>query len=367
MVGRAMAIDLSKKYYVTSVDFDKNKLDALSDLPNVITVALDISDKNAIADVIKHSDIVISAVPGKLGLTTIAQIISLKKDLVDISFMPEDPSYLHSLAKENNVTVVVDCGIAPGMTNYIVGYQNEKMKIGKVEIMVGGLPAIRTFPFEYKALFSPGDVIEEYSRPARFIENGSMVVKPAMSEPEYIEVESVGTLEAFNTDGLRSLVHTMKHIPWMKEKTLRYPGHIQLIKALRAAGFFDKEPHLINGSAVIPFDVTSHILFNAWKYNEEEPEFTILRISITGSENNHLKEIIYVLHENYDPVDKISSMARTTGFTATGTADMILNGVFNEKGVFPPERIGKYPVCFEYLISYLQARGIKFKASERAV
>jgi saccharopine dehydrogenase-like NADP-dependent oxidoreductase len=367
MVGRAMAIDLSKNHYVTSIDLDKNKLDALSNRPNISTAALDIADKNVLNNVIKHSDIVISAVPGQLGLTTLTQIINLKKDLVDISFMPEDPSYLHSVAKENNVTAVVDCGIAPGMPNYIIGYQNEKMRISKVEIMVGGLPGTRTFPFEYKAPFSPGDVIEEYTRPARFIENGTMVVKPALSEPEYIEVESVGTLEAFNTDGLRSLVHTMKHIPWIKEKTLRYPGHIQLIKALKAAGFFDKNPILINGSAVIPFDLTSHILFNAWKYDEEEPEFTVLRVSITGSESNHPKEIIYDLHEKYDPADKISSMARTTGFTATGTADMILNGVFNEKGVFPPEMIGKYPVCFEYIIGYLEARGIKFKSLERGV
>jgi lysine 6-dehydrogenase len=367
MVGRAMAMDLSRKHQVTSVDVDKNALLALSHKPNIQTLILDVTDQTALAGAIHDFDLVVSAVPGFLGLQTMLQVIRQKKDLVDISFLPEDVLYLDALAKENKVTVVMDCGVAPGMPNYIAGYQNERMKIEELEYMVGGLPKIRTFPFEYKAPFSPCDVMEEYTRPARYQENGRMVVKPAMSDTEYVHFDAIGTLEAFNTDGLRSLLFTMKHIPSMKEKTLRYPGHIQLIQALKAAGFLDKQPVILNEIPVVPFDFTSRVLFQAWKLGAEDPEFTVMRVVLKGTEKGVRKEIIYELYDEFDPGEKISSMARTTGFTATGTAEMILNHKFTDKGVFPPELVGKDPACFEFIISYLQSRNIVYKVSERII
>ena len=367
MVGRAMTVDLAKKHQVTSVDVDKNALDLLPDNPNIKPAILNVTDKNALASAIKDFDLVISAVPGSIGLQTITEVIRQKKDLVDISFLPEDAMYLDTLAKENNVTVVIDCGVAPGMPNYIVGHHNERMKIDEVLCLVGGLPKIRTMPFEYKAPFSPCDVIEEYLRPARFVENGNIVIRPAMSDTEYVQFDSVGTLEAFNTDGLRSMIYTMKHIPFMKEKTLRYPGHVQIIRALKDAGFFSKEPLALNGMKVVPFDLTSQILYNAWKPAAYEPEFTVMRVILTGTEKGMNKEIIYELYDEFDISERLSSMARTTGFTATGTAEMILDGIFTEKGVFPPELVGKYPGNFEFIISYLKARKIEYAVAERNI
>jgi lysine 6-dehydrogenase len=367
MVGRAIAIDLSKKHQVAAVDLDKNALDILSKKAHVQTDLLDVTDHAALALALKDFDMVISAVPGFLGLQTMIQVIQQKKDLVDISFLPEDVLYLDSLAKENRVTVVMDCGVAPGMPNYIVGYHNEKMQIDEVTYMVGGLPKIRKFPFEYKAPFSPCDVMEEYTRPARYVENGKIVVKEAMSDTEYVHFDTIGTLEAFNTDGLRSLIYTMKHIPCMREKTLRYPGHIQLVQALKASGFLDREPIDMSGMQVIPFEFTSRILFDVWKSGPEEPEFTVMRIILKGIEKGGRKEIIYNLYDEFDTKEGISSMARTTGFTAAGTAEMILNKTFTEKGVFPPELVGRDPGCFEFILRYLQARNIAYKVTQRHI
>jgi saccharopine dehydrogenase-like NADP-dependent oxidoreductase len=367
MVGRAMAVDLSLKHQVCSTDIDKNALDQLPVNQNIKPCILDVTDSAALASIIKDSDLVISAVPGFLGLKTMIQVINQKKDLVDISFMPEDVLHLDSLAKQNNVKVIMDCGVAPGMPNYIIGYYNERMRINEVLYMVGGLPKVRTFPFEYKAPFSPCDVLEEYSRPARYVENGNMIIRPALSDPELVNFEPVGTLEAFNTDGLRSLIYTMKHIPSMKEKTLRFPGHIQLINALKVSGFLDKEPIAINGTKVTPFDFTSGILFNNWKSGPGDSEFTIMRVKLSGIQDGINKEIIYDLYDESDVRNKLSSMARTTGFTATGTAEMILNKVFNAKGVFPPELVGREPGCFEYILTYLEARNVKYKVTERII
>lgn len=360
MVGRAIAVDMSKKYLVTSVDLNENALEQLSGKDNIRTRVQDVTDPDALAGALEAHEMVISAVPGFLGFQTMIRVIKQKKDLVDISFMPEDALQLDSLAKENGVTVVMDCGVAPGMPNYMVGYHNQRMKIDQLDYMVGGLPRIREWPFEYKAPFSPADVIEEYTRPARYVENYNLIVKPAMSDAEYVHFERIGTLEAFNTDGLRSLLFTMKHIPYMKEKTLRYPGHIQLIRAMQSAGFFNKEDVKVNGVQISPLDFTSALLFRNWRLGPEEPEFTVMRVSLKGEG----KEVIYELYDENDPVEKISSMARTTGFTATGTAEMILNNTFTEKGVFPPELVGGHPGCFEFIMKYLQERNVRYDVFE---
>lgn len=367
MVGKAMAIDLSKKYKVKSVDIDQDALSFLSENYNIETGYLDVTDEKKLSAVIRNFDLVISAVPGFLGYQTMKNVILNKKNLVDISFLPEDILDLDHLAKENGVTVIMDCGVAPGMPNIIAGYHNEQMEIENFEYMVGGLPKVRSFPFEYKAPFSPCDVIEEYTRPARYVENGKMITKPAMSDTEFIEFKNVGTLEAFNSDGLRSLIYTLNNIPNMKEKTLRFPGHIQMIQALKAAGFLDTNPLKIKGKEIVPFDFTSEILFNAWKLNPDDEEFTIMRVILQGEEKNTKKEIVYDLYDEYDKEEMISSMARTTGFTATAAADMILNGVFDKKGMFPPELVGKYPVCFEYILKYLDDRDIKYVKTEKTI
>ena len=362
MVGRAMALDMSKKHKVLATDISDDALNQLKAKPSVNTLKLDVTDINALASAVGTADIVISAVPGFLGLQTMRNVIELGKNLVDISFLPEDVRFLDPMAKEKGVTVVMDCGVAPGMPNFIAGYHNEKMVIEDFEYMVGGLPVVRNFPFEYKAPFSPCDVIEEYTRPARFVENGNIVTKPAMSDPELVDFDMVGTLEAFNTDGLRSLIYTLGNVPFMREKTLRYPGHIRMVQALKASGFFETEPVEFNGTKVSPFDFTSRILFDNWKLGKEEKEFTVMRIRLKGKENGLAREIVYELYDEYDAEEKISSMARTTGFTATGTAEMILEGLFRQKGVFPPELVGKDPACFEYILRYLSARNIEYKS-----
>ncbi len=365
MVGSVMARELSKSHRVTATDINSKSLDSLGKFPEIKRVQLDVKDHEALSLAVAGADMVISAVPGFLGFHTMTEIIRLKKDLVDISFMPEDPADLDDLAVQNGVTVVTDCGVAPGMSNFIIGFHNERMQITEMECMVGGLPAERIWPFEYKAPFSPSDVIEEYTRPARFVGNGRIVIRPAMSDAEPVHFKGIGTLEAFNTDGLRSLIRTMKNIPNMREKTLRYPGHINLIRALMESGFLDREPVNINGTEVSPADFTSRILFKAWKLEDDEREFTVMRIIIRGTENQEPREIIYELYDEYDPVERITSMARTTGYTATGTAEMILGGVFAEKGVFPPELVGRHKECFDFIVNYLKERNVNYEMSVR--
>lgn len=363
LVGKAIILELCKKYKVIAVDIDKNKLQYFEKIQPVNTIQADISDVKSIQKIIKNADLVIGAVPGFLGFEFLQNVIKCGKNIVDISFFPEDPFQLDKFAKEQNVTAVVDCGVAPGMSNLILGYHNKLMKVESFECLVGGLPFERSLPYQYKAPFSPIDIIEEYTRPARIMENGKIITKPALSDAEYVDIKPIGTLEAFNTDGLRTLLKTMK-IPNMKEKTLRYPGHIEYIRVLRETGFFDKEEIQIGNMKISPIDFTSKLLFPKWKLEADEPEFTLMEITIKGIEKGKRKEYKYHLFDRFDEKTKISSMARTTGYTCTAIADLILEGKFNQKGICPPEFIGAKADCFENVISYLKDRNINYKVEK---
>jgi lysine 6-dehydrogenase len=365
MVGRAIALDLAKDYAVTAFDRDGFNLERVkSENPSINIVGTNLSLFDEYKQFLSTFDLVVTAVPGFMGYKTLEAVIDAGKNVVDISFFPEDALQLHKLAETKNVTAITDCGVAPGASNFIIGRYNEEMKISSFECYVGGLPKERKPPFQYKAPFSPVDVIQEYIRPARLVENGRIVTKPALSDRQLLTFDEVGELEAFNTDGLRSLIYTMKDIPEMKEKTMRYPGHIDLIIALKQAGFFEITPIRIEDADISPLEFTSKLLVNEWKLGPEEDEFTVMKVIIKGEQNGKQQIIEYNLLDRYDKHTKTSSMARTTGYTCNAAVNLIAKGMFTEKGVFPPELVGKNKACFDFVINYLKERKVNWKKSE---
>ena len=369
MVGSAMAIDMAKQHQVTLADLSESVLKAVKQKCNDLTTQqLDVTDVKKLQSILKQYDLVINAVPGFLGFETLKAVIEADMNVIDIAFFPENSLELNALAKEHNVTAIVDCGVAPGMDNVILGYYNEIMKLTDFECLVGGLPKLKKWPFCYKAPFSPIDVIEEYTRPARYVEHGKEIVREPLTDCEYVEFDQVGTLESFNSDGLRSIIYTMPHIPNMKEKTLRYPGHVEYVKVLKESGFFDREKIMVKGSMVSPLDFTCQVLFNEWKLGDTEEEITVMRVTLKGENSSGQKEeVVYTLHDEYCSETKTSSMARTTGYTATAAANLFLEGLFTEKGVFPPELVGKHRVCFDYFMRYLAKRNIHYIKSTRLI
>lgn len=360
MVGSAIALDLAQQHRVTCFDINAFNLEELKKKNDNIQVAgADFQDYNSFPIFLEPFDMVVTAVPGFMGFKTLEAVINAGKNVVDISFFPEDALQLHALAQKKEVTAVVDCGIAPGMSNLVVGRYNQEMKIEKVACYVGGLPVEKKPPFFYKAPFSPVDVIQEYIRPARLVEQGQTIVKPPLTDREMISFEGVGILEAFNTDGLRTLIATMAHIPEMKEKTLRYPGHADLIVAMKEAGFFDTTPLRFGDADITPLAFTSKMLVNQWKLEPGEQEFTVMRIILQGEG----KTIEYNMFDYYDQASGISSMARTTGYTCSAMVNAIGNRMFTEKGVFPPELVAKDEALFNFVLSYLAERGVHWKKS----
>jgi saccharopine dehydrogenase-like NADP-dependent oxidoreductase len=357
-VGNAISRDLSSKFSVTAFDVSLNTLTELENSPEIQTSQVDLQS-NDFNKLLNGFDLVISAVPGFMGFETLKKVIQSGKNVVDISFFPEDPFELDVLAKKMKVCAVVDCGVAPGMGNIILGRYNEIMKVQSYECLVGGLPVVREWPFQYKAGFSPIDVIEEYIRPARYVQNGEVIVREALSDPELVDFDKMGTLESFNTDGLRSLIKTMK-IPDMIEKTLRYPGSLEPLRVLRDCGLFSDNTVEINGVHIRPVDLTSKLLFPKWKLDKEDIDITVMRITMKGIQDGKNMNIRYDLYDKKDIANQVSSMARTTGYTCTAVANLMLEGNYTNPGINPPEYVGKEEGHFYFILEYLKDRNVNY-------
>ncbi|MBN1878448.1 MAG: saccharopine dehydrogenase NADP-binding domain-containing protein [Anaerolineae bacterium] len=366
LVGSAIVKDLAReaRFAVTAVDFNQAALDKLATegstgYPHPITtVQADLQSMHDLTPLIADSDLVICAVPGFMGFATLKKIIQASKNVVDISFFPEDAFLLDELAQSQGVTAVVDCGVAPGLCNIQAGYADTLLDhVERYECYVGGLPHVRQWPYEYKAVFSPVDVLEEYTRPARFVEYGQNVVRPALSDVELLDFPGVGTLEAFNTDGLRSLQRTLC-APFMKEKTLRYPGHVNLMRVFRDSGFFDTHLVEVGGNAIRPIDLTAKLIFKQWQLQPGEEDFTVMRVVVEGEKAGKSRRYTYDLLDRYDHATQTTSMARTTGYTCTLVARMVLDRQFTQKGICPPEYVGRTEGCYTTLLDGYAERNI---------
>ncbi len=363
LVGGPIARDLAadEEFNVTVADRDTETLRGLQAWAPITPLVADLADPANVTAMVGDFDLVLGAVPGFMGYQTLEAVIRAGRDVVDLAFFAEDPFTLDQLARENDVTAVVDCGVFPGMGSALIGRMARKLDaVDSVLVYVGGLPQVRQWPWEYKAVFSPIDVIEEYTRPARYVANGQPVVRPALSDPELLDFEGVGTLEAFNTDGLRTLVETIG-APNMKEKTLRYPGHIEKMAVLRECGFFSTEEITVGDQSIRPLDVTARLLFPMWKLDEDEGDLTVMQIRVEGTRNGQRLRYVYDLLDQYDRENQVSSMARTTGYTATMTARLLSEGLYAHKGISPPEFIGREFGCVDYLLQGLEARGIFYR------
>ena len=367
MVGSVIASDLaaSRGLKVTVVDARPEALKrcAARASKKIATVEADLGDPEEVARQVHGADLVVGALSSAIGLQTLEAVIDAGRDYVDISFMPEDNRHLSDLAKRKRVTAVVDMGVAPGMSNLLCGWAARTLtRCDRLEILVGGLPRDRHWPWEYKAGFAPSDVLEEYTRPVRVVEHGRIVWKEALAEPELVDFDGVGTLEAFLTDGLRSLADTLK-VPHMVEKTMRYPGHIELMRVMRHLGLFrEDEIELPSGVKVKPLELTSHLLFPQWTFEDGEPDRTIMRVTAEGLLGKVPTRLSWDLVDTLDPGTNFTSMSRTTGFPAASIARMIADGSLRKRGVFAPEEIAGEKGLLDRVMKDMTARGVRYEA-----
>ncbi len=361
LVGATIARDLADdgRFQVTSADRDPGRLEGLARRERLEPTQADLGSAEAVSRFVAPFDVVVGALPSRFGLQTLRAVLEARKPYCDISFMPEDALALDGLARERGVCAVVDCGVAPGLANLAIGHAHGLFeRTTSARFFVGGLPRERRWPWEYKAPFAPADVLEEYTRPARMRVGGQEVSVPALSLPELVDVPRVGHLEAFATDGLRSLLRTID-APELCEKTMRYPGHAALVGALRESGFLDAVPVEVDGVRVSPLALTSKLLFERWRLLPGEPEFTALRVVVEGVRAGQRERRTYELFDETDAARGESSMARTTGFPAAIVARMLAEGTLWTPGVLPPELLAPLPGVYARILGELHERGVE--------
>ena len=373
MVGSVMALDLAADptLKVTAADAFASAVDALGQRARAMQLPLatltgDASSSSDVRRLAADADLVCCALPSRFAFRTVQTLIESGKHVCDISFVPEDLLDLTDLAVSKGVTAVVDCGVAPGMSHILAAHAAEQLDTcHTIAMYVGGLPVERRWPFSYKAAFSPADVIEEYTRPARLVEHNQLVTRPALSEPELLDLPGVGTLEAFNTDGLRSMARTyLGRIPHMKEKTLRYPGHIEQMRVLREMGLFGTDPVDVKGTSIVPRDLVAKLMFPMWTYQPGEADLTVMRVEATGSRSTAELTVRFDVLDKLDPATGFTSMARTTAFPCAIMAREVLAGRFSRRGVIVPEFIGQDAPLVARLLEQQARRGIIYHRSE---
>ncbi|MEO8349483.1 MAG: saccharopine dehydrogenase C-terminal domain-containing protein [Acidobacteriota bacterium] len=361
LIGGVLARELASEddFDVAVFDADAGALERVGRGSGLSVHPADLSRPEAIKAAVADADAVVGALPGVLGFAMLRAVVEAGKPIADISFSPEDPLQLEALARERGSTAIVDCGVSPGLSNFAVGTAMRELDLVEdVRIYVGGLPVERRWPYEYSVVFSATDVVEEYTRPARVFEEGRPVTRPALSEIERIDVPGVGTLEAFLTDGLRTLLRTVPARS-MREKTLRYPGHAGMMEVLRETGFFDDAPlELRGGVRVSPRQVTERLLARAWRREEGAEEFTYLKVVVTGRRSGASVRTTFELLDRTDASTGTTSMARTTAFPCAAAARMLARGEYRDPGVRPLELLAADREAARRFAAYLSPKGI---------
>ena len=370
LVGSIIANDMSGEFDVTLVDHDEKVLKNHSVKNAALKTAVcSCDDEAGLSAIIGDADVVTAGVPGNFGFKMMESVIKSGKNLADISFMPEDFEELDWLARKHNVTVVPDIGIAPGMSNFLIGRGAFLLdEVENATVFVGGIPVNPVPPFNYQITWSAADVIEEYTRPARYVRNYEQTVCSAMGGLNQKEFPEAGTLETFITDGLRSLLKNIR-AKNMEERTLRWPGHVEQMRMLRDMGFFDKEKRKLGGTELVPRDVACDFLFPMWKMEPErgDRDITVMQVEVIGYKGRDHISYTWDMCDIFDEKLWNTSMGRCTGCTCSIFARAIAYGLIDEKGVIAPEKLASSDKIYDFVMNEQKKRGIIYTETIKTV
>jgi len=362
MMGGVVAWDLARSEGVDGVtvaDLDEERLKAvkigiLGRSRKLSVEVLDVKNRGKTERFLKRFDVAVSALPhGVVHSSDLAAIASGTK-MVNVAFEDEQMR-LNSAGKKTGALLIPGCGLAPGLGGILLGHASRALRnCDEGHILVGGLPQIPRPPFGYKLVFSIVGLLREYTDDARVFRDGKLVKVRPFSTVETVEFpEPIGTLEAFCTDGLASLVYTMKGMRTLDEKTLRWPGHAEKMSLLQEAGYFHKGKLRFEGeTAVSPLEMSFEVLRR--KLSEGDPhDLTVMRVTAKSGRD----EVVYDMIDKFDETKRVTSMGKTTGYTASIVAQMVGSGLVKGTGTIAPETAVKGHLV-EALISELAERGV---------
>jgi len=334
---------------------------------NVSWIQTDASNLSELENALRKFDLAVGALPGAMGYRVCKASVSAKVDIVDVSFMPEDVMSLNKAALKAGVCILPDCGMSPGLGSMLVGHAASKLdQVESVHMLNGGLPEKPVPPLAYVTTWSVKDLIELYTREVKIVKEGKVIQVEAMTGLEEITFPRVGKLEAFYTDGLRTLLHTLKGAKDMWEKSLRYPGHVEKIKLLKTLGFFDEKPIEVDNLKVPPREVTAKLLERKLR-RPDVSDIVAMLVEVRGLKDGKRIAYTYQMLDRYDRKRKVTAMARTTAYTTSVVAQLVAKKAIEEKGVIPPEKIGMNEKLYKKFMGMMKKRRIVVKESKKTL
>ncbi len=356
-IGSGIALNLLEAGH--SVDVADKSMDSLNRLKKINekirVIEFDVFEKNSYR-ILHDYEVILSALPGSIGMEFLRNAAITGNTVVDVSYTDQNPYELNDTAMASGTLIVPDMGFAPGLTNAIVGHLScDLEKVNNVKIYVGGIPEKPIPPIDYTITWSVEGLIDEYTRPVHIVRNGIESQVQALSGIEKISIGNYVNMEAFYTDGLRSLIRNIKCTE-MFEKTIRYPGHAEKISLLKDLGYFDRER--IHGCNITAFDVSEQ-LFMKKLFMPDVHDVVLMRIDVSGikseSEINRSAEMqVY-----YDSLRNRTAMDIVTSLPASITAEFLSKNGKIATGMVFPETLGVNDNYFNYLIGTLQKNSIK--------
>lgn len=331
----------------------------------LVPVQLDVRDRAATLAHITACDAVMSAAPYYFNRDLAELAVEGNAHFSDLGGNTEIVAaqrLLHDRARDKGLSIVPDCGVAPGMVNILAQHGIEQLdQVDAVRIFVGGLPQHPEPPLNYQIVYSLEGVLDYYTTLSWIIRDGRRQQVKALSEVEPVAFpEPLGTLEAFHTaGGLSTLGFRYEgKIPTMEYKTLRYPGHARIMEAIRDLGLLDLEPVTVKGVQVRPRDVAVAVM-NPRLTKPQGRDLVALRVAVTGTKGGQPARVECNLVDRYDEVHGISAMMRCTGYSLAITGLMQVRGQVSERGVRTPDE------CMPgaAYIAELAKRGVKLERS----
>lgn len=340
--GRVVASDLAEALPGAAVEVADVHAPELPARANLRWREADLSDSAAAVHLLAEYDLAVGVLPSRLGFGVMRAAIEARRPLVDVSFCPEDALVLDADARAAGIAILPDCGLAPGISNLVVGRAvAERGAPEEIAILVGGVAEDAARPFGYVVTWSLEDLLEEYTRPARIARGGRPVTVPVFSGLERVLVDGAGEMEAFYSDGLRSLLDTLSDVSDMGEKTLRWPGHVEAVQPLVRSGELIEE---FRRRCVVeePRDLVAFLVRMRWP-------------------NGATREVTMV--DRYDPARRLTAMSRTTAFTCSAVAQLAASGGVRERGVLPLELVARDLEASNYVTDRLAERGVRLRYS----
>jgi lysine 6-dehydrogenase len=347
--GSACAYDLLQNPEVSQVRLADLRFDHLPAFlaplsgPRLIPTTLDVRDREAVLAVMRECDAVMSAIPYYFNLQLAECAVEAGVHFCDLGGNTEIVFQQKELAEraiEKGITIVPDCGVAPGMVNILAQYGISQLDTtDSVRIYVGGLPQHPEPPLNYQIVYSLEGVLDYYTTLSWVVRDGKREQVTALSERENVDFAApVGTLEAFHTaGGLSTMAFRYEgQIPTMEYKTLRYPGHAQIMESIRELGLLDLEPVDVKGTKVVPRDLFVSLV-GPKLTKPKGQDLLALRVTVTGQKDGKPATRQFDLIDYYDPRTGISAMMRTTGFSLSITGQMQARGEVKPSGVWTPD------------------------------